>query len=420
METPKGTGMKSINVTARKVWSTYANKRVFKTLPGVETVFSKAGIHIDLTIVRENIEDTYGGVEHMQTHDVAQCRRFITRPGSLQVHRKAFEIAMSKESHRVTCCHKANIMKLTDGMFLEAFHEVAKDFRDIRTDDIIVDDLAMKLVTRPDLFDVVVLPNLQGDIMSDLAAGLVGGLGMAPSANIGDDIAIFEAVHGTAPDIAGKGIANPTALILSSTMMLRHLGMHDRADMIETGLHAALAAGIRTGDLTQAEGMKASSTGAFVEGIIRHLPPAAARAPINIPLELRPAFILRPKPTVNEVMVSKPAEVVTVGADIFVESELTPAALANAVQAVAPKNLKLTMISNRGTQVWPTGSVLTQCVNHYRCRLEFADKETSKPEEARSELLKASAAISKSIQVCSLEMLNIIDGKQGFTLAQGQ
>jgi isocitrate dehydrogenase len=420
METPKGSGMKSINVTARKVWSTYANKRVFKTLPGVETVFSKAGIHIDLTIVRENIEDTYGGVEHMQTHDVAQCRRFITRPGSLQVHRKAFEIAMGKEgTHRVTCCHKANIMKLTDGLFLETFHEVAKNFPDIRTDDIIVDDLAMKLVTRPDLFDVVVLPNLQGDIMSDLAAGLVGGLGMAPSANIGDDIAIFEAVHGTAPDIAGKGIANPTALILSSAMMLRHLGLHDRADMIESGLHAALAAGIRTGDLTQADGMTPASTGAFVEGIIKHLPPAAANVPINIPLELRP--VLRPQPTENEVLVSPKKEVVTVGADIFVESELAPSALAAAIQGVAPEHLKLTMISNRGTQVWPTGSVLTQCVNHYRCRVEFVDSSSIKPEAARQDLLKSAALISSpEALVCSLEMLNIIDGKQGFTLAQGQ
>ncbi|KAJ1422639.1 hypothetical protein B484DRAFT_432890 [Ochromonadaceae sp. CCMP2298] len=422
METPKGAGMKSINVTARKVWSTYANKRIFKTLPGVETVFSRAGIHVDLTIVRENIEDTYGGVEHMQTHDVAQCRRFITRPGSLQVHRKAFEIAMTradKDFHRVTCCHKANIMKLTDGLFLEAFHEIAKEYPDVRTDDIIVDDLAMKLVTRPDMFDVIVLPNLQGDIISDLAAGLVGGLGMAPSANIGDDIAIFEAVHGTAPDIAGKGIANPTALILSSCMMLRHLGMHDRAHMIETGLHAALAAGIRTVDLTQAPGMSPASTAAFVEGIIKHLP-FATHAAINIPWE-SPAF--KPLRTENEVMVSPPKSVVTVGADMFVNSELPPHKLASAVQAVAPKHLKLTMISNRGTQVWPTGSVLTQCINHYRCRLEFVEPPNPEAQDlgaARSELLQAAAQICATVPVCSLEMLNMVDGKQGFTLAQGQ
>ncbi|MBS1933161.1 MAG: isocitrate dehydrogenase, partial [Bacteroidetes bacterium] len=188
METPKGKGVKSVNVTARKTWNTYANKRVFQTLHGVDTVFSKAGIPIDITVVRENIEDTYGGIEHMPTHDVALSRRFITKPGSLQVIKYAFEMAKKKGTKRITCGHKANIMKLTDGLFLECFYEVAKEYPDLKSDDVIVDDLCMKLVTRPDLFDVVVLTNLQGDIVSDLCAGLVGGLGFAPSANIGDHI----------------------------------------------------------------------------------------------------------------------------------------------------------------------------------------------------------------------------------------
>ena len=214
METPKGKGVKSVNVTARKTWNTYANKRVFQTLHGVDTVFSKAGIPIDVTIVRENIEDTYGGIEHMITHDVALSRRFITRPGSLQVIRYAFEMARQKGARRITCGHKANIMKLTDGLFFECFYEVAKDYPELKADDKIVDDLAMQLVVRPDQYDVIVMTNLQGDIISDLCAGLVGGLGFAPSANIGDHISIFEAVHGTAPDIAGKNIANPTALAI--------------------------------------------------------------------------------------------------------------------------------------------------------------------------------------------------------------
>ena len=165
METPKGKGVKSINVTARKTWNTYANKRTFLTLHGVDTVFSKAGIPIDLTVVRENIEDTYGGIEHMLTHDVALSRRFITRPGSMQVIRYAFEMARQKKSKRITCGHKANIMKITDGLFLECFYEVAKEYPELKADDIIVDDLCMKLVTRPDTFDVMVLTNLQGDIM---------------------------------------------------------------------------------------------------------------------------------------------------------------------------------------------------------------------------------------------------------------
>src|SRR6201747_47092 len=248
METPKGKGVKSINVTARKTWNTYANIRTFQTLHGVDTVFSKAGILIDITIVRENIEDTYGGIEHMLTHDVALSRRFITRPGSMQVIRYAFEMAMQKNATRITCGHKANIMKLTDGLFLECFYEVAKEYPELKSDDIIVDDLCMKLVTRPDLFDVVVLTNLQGNIVSDLCAGLVGGLGFAPSANIGDHISIFEAVHGTAPDIAGRGIANPTALLLSGIAMLRHLGLMKCAAMIENALLYTLESGVHTGD----------------------------------------------------------------------------------------------------------------------------------------------------------------------------
>src|ERR687893_2495023 len=248
METPKGKGMKSINVTARKTWNTYANKRTFQTLHGVDTVFSKAGIPIDITVVRENIEDTYGGIEHMMTHDVALSRRFITRPGSLQVIRYAFEMARQKGARRITCGHKANIMKLTDGLLLEVFHEVAKEYPDLKSDDKIVDDLAMQLVVKPDQYDVIVLTNLQGDIISDLCAGLVGGLGFAPSANIGDHISIFEAVHGTAPDIAGKNIANPTALLLSGFAMLRHLGLLENAAVIENALLFTLETGVRTGD----------------------------------------------------------------------------------------------------------------------------------------------------------------------------
>src|SRR6187431_2136494 len=236
METPKGKGVKSVNVTARKTWNTYANRRLFKSLHGVDTVFSKAGIPIDITIVRENIEDTYGGAEHMYTRDVAVGRRYISRSGSEQVIRFAFEMAKKEGIKKVACGHKANIMKLTDGLFLETFYEVAKEYPEIKATDIIVDDLAMKLVVKPQDFQVVVLTNLQGDIISDLCAGLVGGLGFAPSANIGENISIFEAVHGTAPDITGQNIANPTALLLSGLMMLRYLGKMEQAALIENAL----------------------------------------------------------------------------------------------------------------------------------------------------------------------------------------
>jgi len=410
METPKGTGVKSINVTARKVWSTYANKRVFQTLPGVETVFSKAGINIDLTMFRENIEDTYGGIEHYQTHDVAQCRRLVSRKGSEQIHRAAFEMAKKKPGARLTCGHKSNIMKLTDGLFLKTFYDIAKEYPMVKVDDAIVDDLAMKLVTRPDKFDIIVLPNLQGDIISDLAAGLVGGLGMAPSANIGDEVSIFEAVHGTAPDIAGKNIANPTALLMSSLMMLRHLGLYNYSKYIEKGLKMALKNGIRTGDLAPLPGKKPVSTMAFADGVIN-----AMRTEPLIEDEVPSLQQSRTAPTTNLMMTSPRNKIEeTVGVDVFVDTTISPRELANKVKGLIPSNVELIMISNRGTQVWPTGSVFTQCVNHYRCRLQ------SKIATDETFLLNLVSKISKDIKVCSLEMLRKIDDKPMFTLAQGQ
>src|SRR5688572_26169007 len=327
METPKGKGVKSVNVTARKTWNTYANKRVFQTLHGVDTVFSKAGIPIDITIVRENIEDTYGGIEHMLTHDVALSRRFITRPGSMQVIRYAFEMARQKEASRITCGHKANIMKLTDGLFLDVFYEVAKEYPDLKADDVIVDDLCMKLVTRPDTFDVVVLTNLQGDIVSDLCAGLVGGLGFAPSANIGDHISIFEAVHGTAPDIAGKNIANPTALLLSGLSMLRHLGLTENAAIIENALLYTLESGVHTGDF--GDKSKASvNTTQFADAIIANF----GKSPAVNPKPIIPNMPGTPTPfklAENAMMVSQEeGQEKIVGVDMFIESREQPEIIA--------------------------------------------------------------------------------------------
>jgi isocitrate dehydrogenase len=330
----------------------------------------------------------------------------------------AFKSAAKNGNKRITCCHKANIMKLTDGLFLETFYEVAKKYPAIKADDIIVDDLAMKLVSRPDKFDTIVLPNLQGDIMSDLAAGLVGGLGLAPSANIGDDICIFEAVHGTAPDLVGKGVANPTALFLSSLMMLRHLGLGEKADYLLQALKKTLQAGIRTVDLSQRAGKSPASTEEFASGIISNLPPAATKVVVNIPSEFKPKHIT--KPSANELMVSKPPKVQsTVGCDIFVDTDLLPKELAAKFNGIIQgKPLKLVMISNRGTQVWPSGSLFTQCINHYRCRIESIEKENPVPEH---ELIDMISGISKSgLRVCSFEMLRVLDGLQKFSLAQGQ
>src|SRR5689334_6769634 len=340
METPKGKGVKSVNVTTRKTWNTYANKRVFQTLHGVDTVFSKAGIPIDITVVRENIEDTYGGIEHMLTHDVALSRRFITRPGSLQVIRYAFEMARQKKARRITCSHKANIMKITDGLFLDCFYEVAKSYPELKADDVIVDDLCMKLVTRPDTFDVVVLTNLQGDIVSDLCAGLVGGLGFAPSANIGDHISIFEAVHGTAPDIAGKNIANPTALLLSGFGMLRHLGLLNSAVMIENALLYTLENGVHTGDFGDKSKPSVNTT-QFAEAIISNFGKKPANNPKPETQDVPSSCTVY---TLSENAMMESVEGVNekiVGVDMFIESNVQPDMIAKKCQRHAGVKFKL-------------------------------------------------------------------------------
>jgi len=417
METPKGKGVKSINVTARKVWNTYANQRDFRTLNGVETVFSKAGIPINLTIIRENIEDTYGGIEHLLTYDVAVGRRIITRPGSAQVIRYAFEMARRKGYTKLACGHKANIMKLTDGLFLETFQEIAKEYPDIESSDIIVDDLCMKLVTHPEKFQAIVLTNLQGDIVSDLCAGLVGGLGFAPSANIGDNISIFEAVHGTAPDIAGKGIANPTALLLSGILMLRYMGFIKNAATIENALLYTLEQGTHTGDFGD-RSTKSSNTDEFADAIIANLGKVPADGGVvgkaNVEQKANADHRILTK---NKLTVTKGIKEEMVGVDVFVEAnDLQPAELAELAKKRLTDNFDLVMISNRGTQVWPTGSIFTELVNEYRVRFE------KKPgtDVTQKELLHIAADFSQDAKVCSVEFLMKFDGKIGYTLAQGQ
>ena len=415
METPKGKGVKSVNVTARKTWNTYANKRTFQTLHGVDTVFSKAGIPIDITIVRENIEDTYGGIEHMLTHDVALSRRFITRPGSMQVIRYAFEMAKQKNAKRITCGHKANIMKLTDGLFLDCFNEVAKEYPQLKADDKIVDDLAMQLVVKPDQYDVIVMTNLQGDIISDLCAGLVGGLGFAPSANIGDHISIFEAVHGTAPDIAGKNIANPTALLLSGLAMLRHLGFMENAAIIENALLYTLEQGYRTGDFGD-RSKPALNTTQFADAIIQNFGKKPA-------LNAREVLPNKPETTAvchldrNSMMVSRETDnEKIVGVDMFIESIEQPDKIAQKCLHHGGVKFKLINISNRGTQVWPTGSRYTNLVNQYNLRFEALNEQPLNQQD----IMGLYISLSADFKICSLELLNMWGDKKAYSLAQGQ
>ena len=408
METPKGGGVKSINVTARKVWNTHSNIRRFRTIQGVDTVFSDAGIPIDITVVRENIEDTYGGIEHYISKDVAVSRRIISRPGSEQVIRAAFETAIKEGYTKVSCGHKANIMKLTDGMFLETFYKIANDYPQLEVEDVIVDALCMKLVVRPQDFQVVVLTNLQGDIVSDLCAGLVGGLGFAPSANIGDHIKIFEAVHGTAPDIAGKGLANPTSLLLSGCMMLNFLGLEGYAEPIKDALYAAIDKGVHTGDFGRD---RSSSVGTkeFAAAIMKELD--------NKNLEDLENTYHPPKSLEGNRMLESSTETIdTVGIDLFVESKDSPNQIAEIVKKHLAPDLQLTSITNRGTQVWPSGSVYTDLVDNYVVRIERSGNEEIK----KKRYMQQAVDLFEHIRISSVEMLITLDGQRKFSLGQGQ
>ncbi|MBS4535573.1 isocitrate/isopropylmalate dehydrogenase family protein [Clostridium sp. D2Q-14] len=244
--TPIGKGFRSINVTLRQKFDTYANIRPLKTMPGTKGVFE----NVDLVVFRENTEGLYMGIEHRINEDVAEAIKVITRKGSMRIAEETFKYAKEKGRKKVTAVHKANIMKITDGLFLDCTRKVSKDYPDIEYEEKIVDNMCMQLVMYPERYDVLVMPNLYGDILSDLASGLVGGLGLVPGANIGSDIGIFEAVHGSAPDIAGKSLANPIACIMSSTMMLDYIGERERANRIRKAVWSVLKEGRhRTKDL---------------------------------------------------------------------------------------------------------------------------------------------------------------------------
>ena len=421
METPKGGGGKSINVTARKLWSTFANLRHFQTLPGVDTLYARAGLLLNFYIVRENVEDTYGGVEHRLSNDVVQCKRLISAPGSDEVCRFAFQTARKAGITKVHCGHKANIMKMTDGLFLERFRAAGREYAEIEQSDVIIDALCMNLVMKPQQYQMIVLPNLQGDIVSDLAAGLVGGLGFAPSANIGQHMAIFEAVHGTAPDIAGRGIANPTSLILSGLMMLRHVGLLKQAGLIENALLSALEEGVRTGDFGD-RSKPVLNTRDYTGAIIERLGRTPKTVPASPILESQKPTLQRPPRPSSPRLLRTFTDVASqvAGCDIYLDSQQAPTELAAEMNRIAETTpFRLTLISNRGTQVWPTGSVYTECVDYFRVRFEL--REGVQPGGFdQSRCIALMSEVAKKYTVCGYELLRTFDGVKGYSLAQGQ
>ncbi|MFD1738025.1 NADP-dependent isocitrate dehydrogenase [Bacillus salitolerans] len=412
--TPQGGGYKSLNVTIRKTLGLYANVRPnVSYAPFVETKHP----NMNIVIIRENEEDLYAGIEHQQTPEVVQCLKLITRPGSEKIVRYAFEYARKNNRKKVTCFTKDNIMKLTDGLFHKVFKEVAKEYPEIETEHWIIDIGMAKIADTPQDFDVVVMPNLYGDIASDVAAQVTGSVGLAGSANIGDQVAMFEAIHGSAPDIAGKGIANPSGLIHGAIMMLVHIGQPEVAARIHNAWLKTLEDGIHTGDISK--GGKSVGTMEFAEAVIERLgqnpstykPVAYKHAEPNesATFQLSPAVKDRPKLDVVRQLD---------GVDVFLfNNELTPDEIGQKLEALAGPHFKLAVITNRGVKVYPQGFPETFTTDHWRCRFEFINTESATNKEIIDLLNRIQEA---DLDFIKIENLYKFNGERGYSLGQGQ
>jgi isocitrate dehydrogenase len=410
LETPVGYGEKSANVTLRKLFETFANIRPIREFPGVPTPY--AGRGIDLVVVRENVEDLYAGIEHMQTANVAQCLKLISRKGCEKIVNLAFQVALAQGRKSIHCATKANIMKLTEGLLKRTFEEISPRFPQINSQHIVVDNCAHQLVKRPEQFEVIVTTNMNGDILSDLTSALVGGLGFAPSANLGHDVAIFEAVHGSAPKYAGKDVANPTAMILSGVMLLRHLGEMDAATRVENAVLYTLAEGKTVTRDVVGDG-KAAGTRAFTDAIIANL----GRAPVGWKArEHKPLHV--PGRLSAETSITKPRRQV-VGMDVFVEGDHSAGQIGGILTPLAESaGFKLKMISNRGTQVYPSRGAEMDCVDHWRCRFIYSKPNGDLPLDELNRLL--GSIQTSGLHWMHIEKLQEFDGKPAFTKAQGE
>jgi isocitrate dehydrogenase len=406
--TPQGGGYKSLNVTMRKKLALYANVRPCKSFhPFVKTKYPE----MDVVIIRENEEDLYAGIEHQQTDEVVQCLKLISRPGCEKIIRYAFEYARIYKKRKVSCFTKDNIMKHTDGLFHEVFKEIASDYPEIEAENWIIDIGAARLADTPEMFEVVVMPNLYGDVVSDIAAQISGSVGLGGSANIGEECAMFEAIHGSAPDIAGKNIANPSGLLRAAVMMLNHIGHQDVAEKVKNAWSCTIEQGIHTADIYKENISKQKvGTKEFAEAIISNLgqKPKTLEA-VEYAKELNfklPVYKRKP-----------PKKKTLKGVDVFVDWKGTdPEELAMKLQKLNG-NIKLSMITNRGVKVWPEGFPETFCTDHWRCRYE-----TENGHEVSKESIPAlmSKAIEQDVDIIKTENLYDFDGDRGYSLGQGQ
>ncbi|MCC6962653.1 MAG: NADP-dependent isocitrate dehydrogenase [candidate division Zixibacteria bacterium] len=408
--TPVGYGEKSANVTLRKLFETYGNIRPARELPGVKTPYSGRGV--DLVVVRENVEDLYAGIEHMQTPGVAQCLKLISRKGCEKIVRLGFEVARAEGRKSVHCATKANIMKLTEGMLKRTFEEIAPEYPDIQSAHIIIDNCAHQLVKKPEQFEVIITTNMNGDIISDLSSALIGGLGFAPSANLGSEVAIFEAVHGSAPKYAGKNVINPTAVLFSAVMMLRYLEMFKEAALIENSVMYTLEEGkVMPRDVVG--DARAASTTQYTDAIIANFGKSSTKfkvrdhKPIKMPkIDLRPDFV-----RVKSRRVA--------GTDLFVEWTGSVDELGKKAETLLDGTpLRLKMVSSRGTKVYPTMGAITDTVDQFRLRCMMRDDTKELTDELLIALLQK--ASSMGLHWAHIEKLSVFEGKDGFTKAQGE
>ncbi|PWH13927.1 MAG: NADP-dependent isocitrate dehydrogenase [Anaerolineae bacterium] len=406
--TPQGKGMKSVNVTLRKTLNLFANIRPCKSY---SPCVASAHPGMNLVIIRENEEDLYAGIEHRQTPEVTQVLKLITRPGSENIIRYAFEYARAYDRRKVTCMTKDNIMKLTDGLFHQVFDEIAAEYPDIRAEHQIIDIGAARLASSPELFDVIVTLNLYGDILSDIAAQLAGSIGFAASSNIGQEFAMFEAVHGSAPDIAGKGVANPSGLLVAATQMLVHLGHGEVGERIKNAWLCTLEDGIHTPDVYREQlSTREVGTQEFAQAVIERLG-QQPRTLKPVRYQNRPIQIRRQP--------QKTAERQLVGVDVFIywdEAGRDPNLLGKRLELAATDLLPLTLVTNRGVKVYPEGLPETFCTDHWRCRFRTAASQIQYA-DVLTLLQRLTAA---GLDVIKTENLYTYDGQPGYSLGQGE
>lgn len=406
--TPQGGGYKSLNVTIRKSLGLFANVRPCRSyFPYVDTKHPK----MDVIVIRENEEDLYGGIEHQQTQEVVQCLKLVSRPGSEKIIRFAFEYAQKYERKKLSCFTKDNIMKQTDGLFHRIFNEIGEEYPELEKEHWIIDIGAARIADTPEIFDVLVTTNLYGDIISDITAQIAGSVGLCGSVNLGEKCAMFEAIHGSAPDIAGKGIANPSGLLQGAVMMLNHIGQNIVATDIQNAWLTTIEQGIHTGDIyTEGKSKQKVNTLEFTEAVIGNIG--------QKPTVLKPVEYPEGQIQLQKYQRPTPAEKKLVGVDVFLDWKGDdPEQLAKLAKKLNTTSLSLEIITNRGVKVWPGGFSETFCSDHWRCRY-LTDEQAEVRGTEIVEIL--SRAIDTELDVIKTENLYFFDDRKGFSMGQGQ